>query len=116
MNIIAQLHEPFKNGKAAFDEIESKSSAKHGWIIPCQAEGSGEDVGMMAEDVGETDIEERKDLFLTVPLKQLQFGFFKVLTPHVIKSQVTGGESNGSNMDMSTVYEKAVGKCPVVTV
>ena len=60
MNIIAQLHEPFKNGKAAFDEIESKSSAKHGWIIPCQAEGSGEDVGMMAEDVGETDIEERE--------------------------------------------------------
>lgn len=81
-----------------------------------QAEGSGEDVGTMAEDVGETDIEERKDLFLTVPLKQLQFGFSKVLTPHVIKSQVTGGESNGSNMDMSTVYEKAVGKCPVVTV
>lgn len=100
----------------AFDEIESKSSAKHGWTIPCQAEGSGEDVGTMAEDVGETDIEERKDLFLTVPLKQLQFGFSKVPTPHVIKSQVTGGESNGSNMDMSTVYEKAVGKCPVVTV
>ena len=68
----------------------------------------------MAEDVGETDIEERKDLFLTVPLKQLQFGFSKVLTPHVIRSQVTGGDSNGSNMDMSTVYKKAVGKCPVV--
>jgi len=26
--------------------------------------GSGEDVGTMAEDVGETDIEERKDQFL----------------------------------------------------
>ena len=101
----------------AFDEIESKSSTKRGWTIPCQAEGTGGGgVGTMAEDVGETDIEERKDLFLTVPLKQLQFGFSKALTPHVIKSQVTGGESNGSNMDMSTVYEKAVGKCPVVTV
>ena len=29
---------------------------------------------------------------------------------------MTGGDSNGLNMDKSTVYEKAVGKCPVVTV
>lgn len=29
---------------------------------------------------------------------------------------MTGGDSNGSNMDKSTVYEKAVGECPVVTV
>lgn len=29
---------------------------------------------------------------------------------------MTGGDNNGSNMDMSTVYEKAVGECPVVTV
>ena len=29
---------------------------------------------------------------------------------------MTGGDSNGSNMDMSTVFEKAVRKCPVVTV
>lgn len=32
------------------------------------------------------------------------------------RSQVTGGDNNGSNMDMSTVYEKGVGECPVVTV
>ena len=29
---------------------------------------------------------------------------------------MTGEDSNGSNMDMSTVYDKAVGECPVVTV
>lgn len=45
----------------AFDEIESESSAKRARsTIPCQAEGSGEDVGTMAEDAAETDIEERK--------------------------------------------------------
>ena len=49
----------------AFNERESESSAKRArWTIPCQAEGSGEDVGTMAEDVGETDIEEQKDQFL----------------------------------------------------
>ena len=47
----------------AFDQIESESSAKRA-TIPCQAEGSGEDVITMSEDVGETDIEERKDQFL----------------------------------------------------
>ena len=34
--------------------------------IPCQAVGSGEDVGMMAGDAAETDIEERKDQFLVL--------------------------------------------------
>ena len=29
---------------------------------------------------------------------------------------MTGGDNYGSNMDMSTLYEKAVGECPVVTV
>ena len=29
---------------------------------------------------------------------------------------MTGGDSNGPNMDKSTVYKKAVGECPVVTV
>ena len=29
---------------------------------------------------------------------------------------MTGEDSNGSNMDMSTVYDKAVGECPVVKV
>lgn len=28
---------------------------------------------------------------------------------------MTGGDNNGSNENMSTIYEKAVGKCPVVT-
>ena len=46
----------------AFDQIESESSAKRArWTIPCQAEGSGEDVATMGEDVG---AEERKDQFL----------------------------------------------------
>ena len=45
----------------AFDQIESESSAKRArWTIPCQAEGSGEDVATMGEDVG---AEERKDQF-----------------------------------------------------
>ena len=49
----------------AFEEIESESSAKRAKLtIPCQAGGSGEDVGTMAEDAAETDIEERKDQFL----------------------------------------------------
>ena len=49
----------------AFHEIGSKSSAKRAKsTIPCQAEGSGEDVGTTAEDAAETDIEERKDQFL----------------------------------------------------
>ena len=29
---------------------------------------------------------------------------------------MTGGDNSGSDMDMSTVYEKAVGECPVATV
>ena len=29
---------------------------------------------------------------------------------------MTGGDNYGSNMVMSTVYEKAVGECPVATV
>ena len=46
------------------DEIKSESSAKRPRsTIPCQVEGSGEDVGTMAEDE-ETDNEERKDKFL----------------------------------------------------
>jgi len=51
----------------AFDKIESESSAKRAKsIIPCQAVGSGEDVGTMAEDAAETDIEEWKDQFLVL--------------------------------------------------
>ncbi|KAK3701238.1 hypothetical protein QZH41_003200 [Actinostola sp. cb2023] len=65
----------------AFDEIESESSAKRARY---QAEGSGEDVGTMAEDVGETDIEERKDQFLrTVE---------RLLKPSERKRHVIGGE------------------------
>ena len=68
----------------AFDEIESQSSAKRARY---QAEGSGEeeDVGTMAEDVGEeTDIEERKDQFLrTVE---------RLLKPSERKRHVIGGE------------------------
>ena len=29
---------------------------------------------------------------------------------------MTGGDNSGSNIDMSRVYEKAVGECPVATV
>ena len=68
----------------AFDEIESQSSAKRARY---QAEGSGkeEDVGTMAEDVGEeTDIEERKDQFLrTVE---------RLLKPSERMRHVIGGE------------------------
>ena len=47
----------------AFDEIESESSAKRlRFTIPCQAEGSGEDVGTMTEQ--ETEVEQRHDQFL----------------------------------------------------
>ena len=52
--------------------------------IPCQAEGSGEDVGTMAEDAEETDNEERKDKFLrTVE---------RLLKPSAKKRHVIGGE------------------------
>ncbi|XP_044170734.1 hepatoma-derived growth factor-related protein 3-like, partial [Acropora millepora] len=69
----------------AFDQIESESSAKRArWTIPCQAEGSGEDVITMSEDVGETDIEERKDQFLrTVE---------RLLKPSARKKHVIGRE------------------------
>ena len=69
----------------AFDEIKSESSAKRARsTIPCQAEGSGEDVGTMAEDAAETDIEERKDQFLrTVE---------RLLKPSARKRHVIGGE------------------------
>ena len=63
----------------AFDEIESEKSAKHAKsTIPCQVEGSGGDVGMMAEDAAETDIEERKDE--------------RLLKPSARKRHVIGGE------------------------
>ena len=66
----------------AFDQIESESSAKRArWTIPCQAEGSGEDVATMGEDVG---AEERKDQFLrTVE---------RLLKPSARKRHVIGGE------------------------
>ena len=68
-----------------FDEIESASSMKRPRsTIPCQAEGSGEDVGTMAEDAEETDNEERKDKFLrTVE---------RLLKPSARKRHVIGGE------------------------
>ena len=68
-----------------FDEIESASSMKRARsTIPCQAEGSGEDVGTMAEDAEETDNEERKDKFLrTVE---------RLLKPSARKRHVIGGE------------------------
>ena len=73
-----------KTYNLAFDQIERESSAKRArWTIPCQAEGSGEDV-TMSEDVGETDIEERKDQFLrTVE---------RLLKPSARKRHVIGGE------------------------
>ena len=66
----------------AFDQIESESSAKRArWTIPCQAEGSGEDVATMGEDVG---AEERKDQFLrTVE---------RLLKPSARKRHIIGGE------------------------
>ena len=36
------------------------------FTIPCQAEGSGEDVRTMAEDEAETDIEEQNEQFLRI--------------------------------------------------
>ena len=70
----------------AFDEIESESSAKRARsTIPCQAEGSGQDVGTMTEDAAETDIEEQKHQFLrTVE---------KLLKPSARKRHVIGGEN-----------------------
>jgi len=68
----------------AFHEIESQSSTKRARY---QAEGSGEeeDVGTMAEDVGEeTDIEERKDQFLRT-VERLR-------KPSERKRHVIGGE------------------------
>ena len=66
----------------AFDQIESESSAKRArWTIPCQAEGSGEDVATMGEDVR---TEERKDQFLrTVE---------RLLKPSARKRHVIGSE------------------------
>ena len=66
----------------AFDQIESESSAKRArWTIPCQVEGSGEDVATTGEDVG---TEERKDQFLrTVE---------RLLKPSARKRHVIGGE------------------------
>ena len=47
----------------AFDKIESERSAKRArFTIPCQAEGSGEDIGTMTEE--ETEVEQRHDQFL----------------------------------------------------
>lgn len=66
----------------AFDQIESESSAKRArWTIPCQAEGSGEDVATTGEDVG---AEERKDQFL----RTLE----RLLKPSARKRHVIGGE------------------------
>ena len=66
----------------AFDQIESESSAKRArWTIPCQAEGSGEDVATMGEDVG---AEERKDQFLST--------VERLLKPSARKRHVIGGE------------------------
>ena len=77
-----------------FDQIESESSAKRArWTIPCQAEGSGEDVITISEDVGETDIEERKDQFLRTVERLLKPSARK---KHVIgreKKKNCGGES-----------------------
>ena len=66
-------------------EIESESSAKRARSTkPCQAEGSEEDVGTMAEDEAETDVEQRKDQFLrTVE---------RLLKPSARKRHVIGGE------------------------
>ena len=54
--------------------------------ITCQAEGSGEDVGTMAEDVAETDIKQQKDQFLRT-VKRL-------LKPLARKRHVIGGEKS----------------------
>ena len=69
----------------ALEKIESESSAKRATsTIPCQAEGSGEDVGTMGEDAAETDIEQWKDQFLrTVE---------RLLKPSARKTHAIGGE------------------------
>ena len=77
-----------RNGQkplGAVDEIKSESSAKRPRsTIPCQVEGSGEDVGTMAENEEETDNEERKGKFLrTVE---------RLLKPSARKRHVIGGE------------------------
>ena len=78
----------------AFEEIESESSAKRARsTIPCQAEGTGEDVGTMAEDAAETDIEEQKDQLLRTVKRLLKPSARK---RHVIrgeKKKELGGES-----------------------
>ena len=67
----------------AFDQIES-ASPQNVLDGPCQAEGSGEDVETIAQDVGETGIKERKDQFLrTVE---------RLLKPSARKRHVIGGE------------------------
>ena len=85
MSTVARGGQIKRTYNLAFDEIESESSAERARLtIPCQAEGSGEDVGTMAEDAAETDIEERKDQFLrTVE---------KLLKSSVRKRHVIGGE------------------------
>ena len=85
MSTVARGGQIKRTYNLAFDQIESESSAKRARLtIPCQAEGSGEDDGTMAEDAAETDIEERKDQFLrTVE---------KLLKSSVRKRHVIGGE------------------------
>ena len=54
-----------RTNNSGFNEIESESSARRAKsTIPCQAEGSGEDVRTRAEDAAKTDNQERKDQFL----------------------------------------------------
>ena len=72
----------------AFDEIESESSAKRARsTIPCQAEGSGEDVRTMIELVdaaAETAMEQHQDQFLrTVE---------RLIRPSARKRHLIGGE------------------------
>ena len=90
----------------AFDETESESSAKRARsTIPCQAEGSGEDVGTMAEDAAETDIEERKDQFLrTVE---------RLLKPSARKRHVIGGEKKKELGGESTLSTRRNGQEPL---
>ena len=55
-----------RTNNLAFNEIESESSARRAKsTIPCQAEGSGENVRTRAEDAAKTDIQEQKDQFLS---------------------------------------------------
>ena len=54
-----------RTNNLGFNEIESESSARRAKsTIPCQAEGSGEDVRTRAVDAAKTDIQEQKDQFL----------------------------------------------------